>query len=285
MRDKHFNVYIRLVKIIDQSVYLIICCFLSVQLGAQQHSDIFFTASSIGRGFVNTTDVGVMAIQGNPAGMNTLGNIGVVLSSEQRFGLSELQVVSLAAAKRIDASSVVGLTVGSFGLSKLKQQTIALSYARTLSSKLSLAVAFDVFRIDVAEFGSSNRFSFQLGGQYDISESIKIGVLIKNPVSSELNETTQYGSVYSLGFHYRIDDKVQFYSQLSKLEGTPLDFRNGLAYAAHESFDIKVGFSSSPSTIHFGLGIRLGQSVRMDAAFYRHETLGLTPALSLVFEE
>lgn len=258
---------------------------MSVLLSAQQHSDIFFTGSSIGRGFVNTTESGVLAVQANPAGMTSLNNIGLVLSSEQRFGLSDLQVISLAAAKRIDGSSVIGLTVGSFGLSKLKQQTIALSYARTLSSQLSIAVAFDVFRIDASEFGSSNRFSFQLGGQYQISESITFGLLIKNPVASELNETTQYGSVYSLGFRYRIDDKVQFYSQLSKLENTPWDWRNGLDYSIHESFDLKVGFSSSPSTIHFGVGVRLGKTTRMDAAFYRHETLGLTPALSVVYED
>lgn len=272
-------------NLIHKYIYLGLLCFVSVQLFAQQHSDLFFTASSTSRGFVNTTDSGVSALQGNAAGMTSLENFGIVLSSEQRFGLSDLQVISLATAKRLDASSVIGLTIGSFGLSKLKQQIIALNYARTLSSQLSLSVALDLFRLDVKEFGSSNRFSFQIGSQYVVSESITLGLYVKNPISSDLNDTSQYGSVYSFGLRYMIDDKVQFYSQLSKLNHTPLDWRNGISYAVHETFDIKVGFSSSPSTIHFGIGFRLAKKLNMDAAFYRHETLGLTPALSVIYED
>lgn len=260
------------------------CCS-SVQLFAQQHSDLFFTSSSTARGFVNTTESGIYAVQGNPAGMTSLDNFGIILSSEQRFGLSDLQAISIATAKRIDQSSVIGLTIGSFGLSKLKQQLVALSYARQLSRKLSLSLSMDLFRLDANEFGSTNRFSFQLGSCYKVSESIIIGLLIKNPVSSEINDTSQLGSVYSFGFQYIIDDKVQFYSQLSKLHNTPLDWRNGISYSVHEALNLRVGFSSSPSTIHFGVGIRLAKKLNMDAAFYRHETLGLTPVLSVVFED
>lgn len=97
-------------------------------------------------------------------------------------------------------------------------------------------------------------------------------------------KNTNYGGVYSVGLTYDFDEKVSLTSQLTKVNGASLNFRNGLSYQLHEKVDFNLGFATNPSTVHFGLGINLSDAFRLDGAFYQHESLGLSPALSLSYE-
>lgn len=253
-------------------------------LQAQQHTDLFFSGNSIGKGFTNTTETGVQSLLGNQSGLKSIENFGGILNSEQRFGISELNVISIGLAKRIDEYGVIGLMIGSFGLDALKQQTVVLNYSREMTKLWDLSVAFDVFRIDAAEFGSTNKFSFQIGSLFNVSEKLKIGLHIKNPFSSDIDESTNYGGVYSLGLTYEFDEKVSLSTQLTKVNGASINFRNGLSYQLHEKVDFNIGFATNPSTVHFGVGINLSDAFRLDGSFYRHESLGLSPALSVSYE-
>jgi len=64
-----------------------------------------------------------------------------------------------------------------------------------------------------------------------------------------------------------------------------LNFKNGLSYQLHEKLDFMIGFATNPSTVHFGLGFNLSENFRMDGAFYRHESLGISPAVSISYEK
>jgi len=256
-----------------------------MSISAQQHTDLYYSGGSIGQGFTNTTGLGIESLLGNQTGLSTINDFGAIISSEQRFGLSDLNIISFGMAKRIDEHGVLGLMVGSFGVDALKQQTVVINYSRELTEIWDLSIAFDVFRVDASEFGAINKFSFQLGSLIQISDELTLGLLIKNPFSSEIDENTQYGGVYSAGLTFVLDDKVSFSSQLTKVNGASLNFQNGLSYQLHEKLDFKIGFATNPSTVHFGLGLNLSESFRIDGAFYRHESLGLSPAMSVSFEK
>lgn len=263
---------------------VILLSFTSFGLFGQQHTDLFYSGSSIAKGFTNTTETGINSLLGNQSGLKSIDNFGAIVSSEQRFGISDLNVISLGIAKRIEEHGVIGLMIGSFGLDALKQQTLVLNYSREMSEVWDLSVAFDVFRIDASEFGSTNKFSFQIGSLFSVADGLKIGMHIKNPFSSDIDESTNYGGVYSLGLTYDFDDKVSLSTQLTIVNGASLNFRNGLSYQLHEKVDFNIGFATNPSTVHFGLGINLSETFRLDGAFYRHESLGLSPALSVSYE-
>lgn len=269
---------------IKQMIVIFGFILMSIGIFAQQHTDLFYSGTSIGKGFTNTTGLGIQSLLGNQTGLKTINNFGAIISSEQRFGLSDLNVISFGMAKRIDEHGVLGFMVGSFGVDALKQQTLALSYSRELSTIWDLSVAFDVFRIDASEFGSINKFSFQLGSFIQITEGLKLGLLLKNPFATEIDDNTNYGGVFSVGITYILDDKVSFSSQVTKVNGASLNFRNGLSYQLHDKLDFKIGFATNPSTVHFGLGVNLSETFRIDGAFYRHESLGLSPALSVSYE-
>jgi len=251
----------------------------------QQHTDLFYSGASIGKGFTNTTEIGVHSLLGNQSGLKTIDNFGVILSSEQRFGIRDLNIISIGIVKRIDEHGVVGLMLGSFGLDALKQQILVLNYSREMTKKWDLAVAFDLFRIDASEFGAINKFSFQIGSSFEFSDQFKIGLLLKNPFSSVIDDNTSYGGVYSVGMTYAFDDKVSMTSQLTRVNGASLNFKNGLSYQLHEKLDFMIGFATNPSTVHFGLGFNLSENFRMDGAFYRHESLGISPAVSISYEK
>lgn len=267
-------------------IFISLCLLiLQTNLIGQLNSELFFTGNSVAMGLVNTTDYGVNAIQGNHSGMVGLNNFGAIISAEQRFGLKELNAFSLSLAKRIESYGVIGFTIGSFGIDALKQQTVALSYAKKLTAVWSLSAAFDLYRVDASEFGSSNYFSFQLGSQFRVTEQWTIGILIKNPFSTSVTETTDYSSIYSMGIRYQMDDKVNVYSQITKLRNSALDWRSGIDYAFHPRVNLRLGLSTSPTTLHFGFGVKLSESVNLDGGFYRHEALGISPAMSISFEQ
>jgi len=159
------------VNILRFFTLLVFVIIMPIVIIGQQHTDLFYSGASIGKGFTNTTEIGVHSLLGNQSGLKTIDNFGVILSSEQRFGIRDLNIISIGIVKRIDEHGVVGLMLGSFGLDALKQQILVLNYSREMTKKWDLAVAFDLFRIDASEFGAINKFSFQIGSSFEFSAS------------------------------------------------------------------------------------------------------------------
>lgn len=252
---------------------------------AQLPSSVFLPSSSLSKGAIVSTSEGPGSVFLNHAGLTDVNSFGLSLSSEQRFGLSELNSINFSVAKRIDKNSVIAFGIGSYGLDELKQQLFVLSYARSLSTDFDLSVAFDLGRIDAQEFGSTNQLSAEIGAQYKISKDINIGLIVKNPVSSNINESLNTGSLIALGAEFSLDDKVSVYTDIIRTDWDQWDLRGGLSYDLHERLQFNLGFSSGRNTVNFGFRIKLQNNLLLDVAVARHRTLGLTPAVGLVYEK
>jgi len=230
-----------------------------------------------------TSSSGAESVFLNQAGLLDINNFGVSLSSEQRFGIADLRTVLASVAFRIDNNSVIGLGIGSYGLSDLKQQLLTLSYARLLSESLSLAVAFDIARIDAKEFGAKNIVGIEIGSKYLFSKTITLGLSIKNPISGSVNEGLDNGSQIALGTEAALDDKVSLFADVIRTDWDIWDVRSGISYQMQKRLQFALGFSTGRSTVHFGFRIGLQDNIKLHTAMHRHAALGLTPSIGLDF--
>ncbi len=261
-------------------------CFIYLSQGfAQLPSSLFLPSHSLSKGAIVATSGGPGSVFLNHAGLTEIHSFSVSLSSEQRFGLSELNSINFSVAKRVDKSSVIAFGIGSYGLDELKQQLLLVSYARSLSPDFDLSVAFDLGRIDAKEFGSTNQLSVEIGAQYKINQGINLGLIVKNPISSNINETLNTGSLIALGAEFILDKKVSIYTDVLRTDWDQWDLRSGLSYDLHERLQFNLGFSTGRNTVNFGFRINLQNSILLDVAVARHRTLGLTPSLGLVYEK
>jgi hypothetical protein len=283
--DVIFLISIAYIRFVIKKLTFLFCLFALSQGFAQLPSSIFLPTHSLSKGAVISTSQGPGSVFLNHAGLTEINSLSVSLSSEQRFGLSELNSINFSAAKRIDERSVIAFGIGSYGLDDLKQQLLMISYARSLSPNFDLSVAFDLGRIDAKEFGNTNQFSVEIGAQYNISKSINLGLIVKNPVSSTINNSLNTGALIALGAEFNLDKKVSLYTDVLRTDWDQWDLRSGLSYDLHERLQFNLGFSTGRNTVNFGFRINLKDSFMLDVAVSRHRTLGLTPSVGLVYEK
>jgi len=254
---------------------------LPLTLHAQLQINNGESAKSSSLGFASNSLTGIHAINNNQAGLARVQNFEALFSTEQRFGIEQLNHSFLAISKRILSDNIFGLFISSYGIDALKQQQISLSYARSMSQRLNIGLAFDLFLIDAKEYGKSNNYTINAGIQYELNDRFLVGLHITNPVKSSVNENSEIVSSYDVGLKYVVTNKVDLYAQVEKVSGYNVSAAFGIDYEIHQMLRLRVGASSAASTIHFGMAIPLSDQINLEGSAYRHPSLGLTPGLSV----
>lgn len=269
-----------------QCIYLCVVffgmvCPISGQISQQFHS----SAKGLALGSTGVSFSGIESIYTNQAGLVDINDLSIIVSSEQRFVISELSIVSLGIAKKIDEQSAMAFYINQHGFDQYKEQRLSLIYARALSAKLKISTAFDYQYFTIKEFGSKHHFNVQIGGQYDLNNKIRFGAHVQNPFSLSLNDDYQIDTSVAFGIRYQLSEKVQILSDLRKTTSYAIEVALGVDYKIHEKLDVRLGFASGPSTISFGFAYHFSEKVRVDGSFEQDQILGITPGFSAVFEK
>ena len=113
------------------------------------------TAEILSMGNTIAARSGAHAIFGNQAGLATLENSNLLISTERRFNLSELSSHSAGAAIATKAGTF-GLAINYFGFSEFNEQKIGLAYARKLGKRFNVGAQVDYLGTRIKEFGNVN---------------------------------------------------------------------------------------------------------------------------------
>lgn len=240
-------------------------------------------ANGLGNSFAAVS--GLSSIGNNPAGISDLSNFGIVLSSEQRFLLSDLTGGFLGVAKSFDDLGSFQLSLSNFGINEYQEQSIKLGYARQLTKKWDVGVSFNWWNTQIDGYGNKSLFNFNLGSIAKLSEDLKLGVFISSPYKTDLDENTELESEFRVGIEYSTSDKFLILFDVSKVLNETERIHLGIQYKFHTTFDLKLGYSSSPGIFSFGLGVRLGDALRIDASNQFQEQLGNSPSMSISYEK
>ena len=226
---------------------------------------------------------GVASMYMNQAGLTDVKNFGVDLSVEKRYNLEELSLASLAISKKI-GSGHFGLMFSNFGFSEYSEQKLGLAYARKLMPNLSIGGQLNVLRLNIAEYGSANNFTFEAGVQYTINSEFSVGAHVFSPGNIIIADGTNLASRFRLGLRYSPSPKVFVLLEADQqIDRSVTEYKLGLAYQMTKEFEIRMGANPTASLFTLGVSARFLDNYKMIGAYGLNNIIGNTPAVSLQY--
>lgn len=255
-----------------------------------------YGARAAALGNASATQTGAFSVFSNQAGLASTNSITGGIYGENRFLLTDLNLYGVALALPTK-SGTFGVGANYYGNEFYNQQRATLGYGRYLYEKLAVGVEFDFLSLNIQDFGSKSAVTFGVGLQYDLNETLKLGVHAFNPLTISFTgiEQDRVASLFKFGLAYEPSDKVGVYIETSKAWHHPAQFRGGIEYYLFKQLVIRGGFSTYPSriidrrfstdlaTANFGLGVDL-KSLHIDFANRFHPILGHSPIVTIVFK-
>ncbi|MDA8692649.1 hypothetical protein N9L92_01210 [Saprospiraceae bacterium] len=265
---------------------LIWLCFVLMvsvtQLAGQRGAYTFNGSRSNGLGGVNSTINSVDALFNNFSNISFDKNsFGASIGSQQRYTLSELSNAQLGVFKKFDENNAFGLSLNTYGFSDYREHKLSLNYARRIIDKLSISVNFDYNQLVISENGQKSFFTYGIGLSGKLTDNIGYGAYIFNFENSSIANQSESNAFIQLGFYNKVTNKLIVHTEVEKFVEETINVKLGLEYAALESIDLRLGFSSFPGALTFGATLNLIDNLSIDVDAQYNTVLGVSPSISL----
>lgn len=241
-------------------------------------------AAAMGRTAVASR--GLWALQNNPAGMANLDQFSFGLSYENHWMLKETAFKSAALAIPVKFGCL-GVSFNQFGSSKYSENKFGLAYAKDFGPYLQIGLQLDYLMLSIGnDYDKQSAVTFELGIQSQVTEKLRLGTYIFNPVHIALRQSINQEKlpiVFRFGATYQFTKDFVGQCEIEKntdYEGVSL--RGGLEYEALKDFYLRAGVQTNPGLLSFGLGYEI-RFARIDVAAQLHEILGNTIQVGMVF--
>jgi len=241
-------------------------------------------ARSIAMGGFTTTLTDVWSTNNNQAGLGFNRSISGGIYYESRFLLKETGYKAGAFVLPVKTGAL-GLSVTSFGYELYSRTNVGLSYGQRFGQKFSVGVQLNYFNTKLSEnYGQKNAFTASLGLMAKLNKELTIGVHVYNPTRSKLAEynNERIPTIMKLGLDYKFSEKVFVAVETEKDIEYDALIKAGIEYHIIDVLYLRGGVSSNPSLTSFGFGLLL-KDFKLDIASSYHQTLGLTPSISIVY--
>ena len=229
---------------------------------------------------------GLWALQNNPAGMANLDQFSFGLYYENHWMLKETAFKSAALAIPVKFGCL-GLSFNQFGSSKYSENKYGLAYAKDFGPYLQIGLQLDYLMLSIGnDYDKQSAVTFELGIQSQVTEKLRLGTYIFNPVHIALQQSINQEKlpiVFRFGAAYQFTKDFVGQCEIEKntdYEGVSL--RGGLEYEALKDFYLRAGVQTNPGLLSFGLGYEI-RFARIDVAAQLHEILGNTIQVGMVF--
>ena len=226
----------------------------------------------------------INALFGNQAGLTHLKSTSISINSERRFNIGELGSHTAGFAIPTDAGTF-GLVMNYFGFSEFNEQKIGIAYARQLGKRFSFGAQFDYIGTRINEFGNTNTYTVELGILASLSQQIDLGAHFFNPIGVNRGiEEEPLESILSFGLNYRPSKNLSLMADVeAELDFAPR-YKIGIDYSFSEVFNLRVGAHTEPTSLSLGIGLKLGDTFRIDLATAYQAILGITPGIGLRYD-
>ena len=229
---------------------------------------------------------GLWALQNNPAGMANLDRFSFGLYYENHWMLKETAFKSAALAVPVKFGCL-GVSFNQFGSSKYSENKFGLAYAKDFGPYLQIGLQLDYLMLSIGnDYDKQSAVTFELGIQSQVTEKLRLGTYIFNPVHIALQQSINQEKlpiVFRFGAAYQFTKDFVGQCEIEKntdYEGVSL--RGGLEYEALKDFYLRAGVQTNPGLLSFGLGYEI-RFARIDVAAQLHEILGNTIQVGIVF--
>lgn len=266
-------------------IRFIVLIFLSLGITLQLkawHDPTGPGAASSAMGGCGVASTSFWSIGNNQAGLAYQKQSSLGIYYENQFLLKEMSYNQLAGVLPVK-NSAFGVQVAYFGYSDYNEQFYGLSYGRMLGERLSIGVQLDYLKTFIrGDYGSKGLLTFDLGMMYQISEQLRIGAHIFNPLNVKLSDYNdeRIPSAITLGAEWKLNESLRILGEFEGDGSDKMQFKAGTEYMVNEWFALRAGVTTDPSIFTFGVGIHLDQ-LHIDFSSGMHQVLGYSPQFSM----
>lgn len=207
---------------------------------------------------------------------------GIQVGYDSRFGLKELQTVSLAANWKNTWGSI-GVGVSRFGGSLFNQQSLGVGFSNQLGI-VSFGAKIDWFQTSIENFGTGNGILLSLGGVATLGPKFFLNAHFINLNRSKVSRDAieRLPTAVQMGMSYLPSEGLSLHLELEKDLERSASVRLGIAYDLSEWLSLRTGIKTNPGDLFFGIGLH-PQRFDINYAFGQNTALGSTHHLSLGF--
>ena len=217
------------------------------------------------------------SLQNNPSGIAMLSGWQLGGYYENAWLLKETSHKSLGALMAFDKIGVVGIDVVHFGGSTYSESLFGIAYARGFGPYLQLGIQGQAMLFHWGE-GYPNRwaFSFALGAQSQVTETLRLGCCLINPIHGRLNTINNdpLPIVMRFGIAYQFTDDFVGQAEIERNHNNEgIRIGGGFEYRLFRQFYLRAGVQHHPDILSFGVGYQV-KGIIMDVAAQLHQVLG-----------
>ena len=266
----------------------VLLCILSLS-GIATHAQVFMrtfeNAASLSLGGAVSAYPGLSAGLSNEALAGFGEKAGVYLGSAIPYGISGWQTAQIQGFAKINDVSGAGLDVTYSGTEAYREQKWSLIYGRRLSDKFFFGGSADLLRVSAQEYGSATGVNVSIGMLANPLPGLWIGVRLRNPVRQSIGPDAP-STILRIGAAWKASNIFLLLAESEKMLERPVQIKAGMEYRPLESLYVRAGVrTGGTARAGFGIGIRFGKGLGLDAGSEWHPSLGITPALMFVWRK
>lgn len=239
-----------------------------------------------GMGRTGTTLTDLWSIQNNQAGIALIDKTSFGIYYENLYFVDGLGKESAAVVYPANFG-VLGLSFNYFGNSLYSDIKVGLAYARSFGPYFRIGLQLDYLQLTLGEnYGKQSNFTFELGIQSDVTETLTIGASVFNPIMVSLAEYDEENipAVFRFGLGWQVSKDFLVTIDAEKSTNyAPVILRAGVEYGIREKFFMRCGFTTYQEIFTMGFGIEL-KSFRFNLSAVMHQSLGFSLQSGLIFQ-
>jgi hypothetical protein len=232
------------------------------------------------------TSSGIYSLIENQGGLAFCRETTLAINYSNRYLLNDLASQTLGTIMPL-GKATAGICVSYFGAKPLNKSCFSLAYGRRLVRWLGAGIRMNYHHLSIEAIDErASAITGEIGIQAFPSEKLCIGIHVNNPTNSRfatLNNDELYSGLKA-GISYA---ETNYFRIASQFNWDNFNERN-LAFAGEywllKAFAIRGGvkIDKNPS-YSFGTGIKY-HKFKIDLGFERHTVLGISAAVSIIFQ-
>ena len=181
-------------------------------------------------------------------------------------------------------TEVVAEGLSQTGIAGYRESTFGFSLAKKMNGKISAAIHFNYFDLNLPEAGRhKGSCQADAGLGFQVSSHLLLGLHFHNlaatPIET-LNDHLTFPMIVRVGASCQLSEQILLAGEsiCEKISGA--GFRFGAEYWLQKCFWIRAGLATNPFLHSVGFGYRFKEFL-VDFALVHHEYLGFSPVFSL----
>ncbi len=174
-----------------------------------------------------------------------------------------------------------GAGLNYFGNKYLNQSRFFIAGSKRINN-VGIGLRINLFQVYIQDQKQLLRPYFDLGGLIKLNPKMNLGFYIVNLSNTTLGKFKGLlTSFIRLGFSFKLSSKNSIYSEIEKNIQTPINFKMGLKYNIHKSFNLLTGFNTFPLQLHYGFSFGY-KKMNFAYSISQHTVLGLVHHVSAI---